>query len=78
MANPDPGRTARDICQEGLGHAHMGVIGQRGMLHRPDDIEAHFLGQYRLLDHILEHAAVAGARRIGRLCFINEGKAHRS
>jgi hypothetical protein len=31
-----------------------------------------------LLDHILEHAAVAGARRIGRLCFINEGKAHRS
>jgi hypothetical protein len=33
---------------------------QRRVFDRPDDIEAHFLGQHRLFDHVLEHAAIAG------------------
>ena len=72
VAQADAGGSAGEVGQERLGHAHMGIVGQRSVFDRPDHVEAHFLGQHRLLDHVLEDPPIAGSRRVGGLCFIDQ------
>src|ERR1700721_1222858 len=69
---------AGDKGQEGLGRRHMGIAGQAMMLDRPDGVEAHFLGQQALLDHVLEDLGFVLARDIDHLRFINNRKLHPS
>jgi hypothetical protein len=72
VADPDARRRAGDERQEHLRGAHVGVVRQRGVLDRPDDVEADGLGQQRLLDDLGEDLSIAGAAGVGGLRFVDE------
>jgi hypothetical protein len=61
VTNVNARRPAGDEGQESFRRGHVGVLRERRMLHGPDAIEAEFVGEQTLLDHVLEHAVLGGA-----------------
>jgi hypothetical protein len=76
VADADPLGAPGDIGKEGLGRRHMRILGERGMLDRPDRIEADFLGEHHLLDDLVEAAHFGIGRRVRHLGFVNDREFH--
>ena len=67
---------AGDVGQEGLRGAHVRVHREGGVLDGPDDVEAHLLGQQRLLTDLAKDLVIALAARIGGLGLVDQGESH--
>ncbi|MNN81972.1 hypothetical protein D3C81_1988550 [compost metagenome] len=72
VADADALRAPGNEGEERLRRAHVRVVGQRGVLDRPDHVEAHVLGEHHLLHDFIEHLVVAGTRGIDGLGFIDQ------
>jgi hypothetical protein len=76
VADADPLGARGHPGEEDLGGAHVGVPLQPVMLDRPDGVETHLLGQYRLLDAVAQHLPFVIGGRIGHLCLEDHRELH--
>ncbi len=76
VPDAEPRGLAGEEGEEGLGRRHMRILGERGVLDRPDGVEAHRLGEQRLLDDLVETARFVRARGVHHLRFVNDREFH--
>ncbi len=58
VPDPDARRLRGDRGEEDLGRAHVRVLDERVVLDRPHAVEAHLLGEHRLLDAVADRLAL--------------------
>ena len=76
VADADASSATGHEGEERLGRAHVGVLVEGVVLHRPDDIEPQLLGEIDLLHDLAEDAVIGLPRHLGHLSFIDQRKAH--
>ena len=76
VTDADARRARRHPRQEDLGRAHVRVPLEAMVLDRPDAVEAHLLGEHRLLDAVVDHLTLVGDRRVGHLRFEDHRELH--
>ena len=78
VPDADPLGAPGHVGEEGLRGAHVGVPLQTMVLHGPDAVEAHLLGEHGLLDALVHHLVLFLAARVGHLGFEDHRELHRS
>jgi len=72
----DARRATGDEREERLGHAHVRVHLEGGVLDSPDHVEAELLGEERLLHDLVQDLCVTGSAGVVGLRFVDEGELH--
>ena len=76
MADPDAGRPRRNGAEKDLGGAHVRVLDQRMVLHCPDGVEPHLLGEHGLLEAVPDRLALDVGRPELDLGLEDHGELH--
>ena len=72
VPDADARGAAREVREERLGHAHVRVLLERGVLDAPHGVEAEAFGEQRLLHDVVQDLGVAFARRVGGLRLVDQ------